>query len=155
MDKEFHPTPCNGCNYLSILWLTKNHVNKRGPWTLYHIRHWTVINYVKTNVDLLIQRMLYAVHFKSMMSVGNSTGRQQRYFGDVRYAIIYNAIVEDTYMIEVHLLKKQKTSYSPCSPANLSSLMKYLNIAGFFFFGGWGFMQGYFAGTNATMRLWP
>ena len=31
MDKQFYPTPYNICNYLSMLWLTLNHVCKRGP----------------------------------------------------------------------------------------------------------------------------
>ena len=31
MDKKFHPTLCNGCNYLSILGVKLNHVCVRGP----------------------------------------------------------------------------------------------------------------------------
>ena len=31
MDKEFHPTLYNGCNYLSMVGLDLNHVSKRGP----------------------------------------------------------------------------------------------------------------------------
>ena len=31
MDKQFHPTFYNGCNYLSMLGLKLNHVSKRGP----------------------------------------------------------------------------------------------------------------------------
>ena len=31
IDKQFHPTLYNGCNDLSMLWLTLNNVNKRGP----------------------------------------------------------------------------------------------------------------------------
>ena len=31
MDKLFHPTLYNGCNYLSMLGLKLNHVSKRGP----------------------------------------------------------------------------------------------------------------------------
>ena len=30
MDKKYHPTPYNGCNYLSILELKSIHVSKRG-----------------------------------------------------------------------------------------------------------------------------
>ena len=32
MDKQFHPTFYNGCNYLSMLGLKLNHVSKRGHW---------------------------------------------------------------------------------------------------------------------------
>ena len=32
MDKLFHPTLYNGCNYLSMLGLKVNHVSKRGHW---------------------------------------------------------------------------------------------------------------------------
>ena len=32
MDKLFHPTVYNECNYLSMLGLKLNHVSKRGPW---------------------------------------------------------------------------------------------------------------------------
>ena len=32
MDKLFHPTLNNGCNYLSMLGLKLNHDRKRGPW---------------------------------------------------------------------------------------------------------------------------
>ena len=32
MDKWFHPTHHNGCNYLSLLGLKLIHVSKRGPW---------------------------------------------------------------------------------------------------------------------------
>ena len=32
MDKQFHPTIYNGCNYLSMPGLKFNHVSKRGPW---------------------------------------------------------------------------------------------------------------------------
>ena len=32
MDKWFHPTHFNGCNYLSMLGLRLIHVSKRGPW---------------------------------------------------------------------------------------------------------------------------
>ena len=31
MDKLFHPTLYNGCNYIYMLGLKLNHVNKRGP----------------------------------------------------------------------------------------------------------------------------
>ena len=34
MDKWFHPTLYNGCNYLSMLGLKLNHVSKRGPMEL-------------------------------------------------------------------------------------------------------------------------
>ena len=34
MDKWFHSTLYNGCNYLSMLGLKLNHVSKRGPWWL-------------------------------------------------------------------------------------------------------------------------
>ena len=41
MDKWFHPTLYNGCNYLSMLGLKLNHVSKRGPWvdSCYSITH--------------------------------------------------------------------------------------------------------------------
>ena len=32
MDKQSHPTHCNGCDYLFILGLMLIHVSKRGPW---------------------------------------------------------------------------------------------------------------------------
>ena len=32
MDKWFHTTLCNGCNYLSMLELGSTHVSQRGPW---------------------------------------------------------------------------------------------------------------------------
>ena len=32
MDKKFHPTVYDGCNYLPMLGLKINHVSKRGPW---------------------------------------------------------------------------------------------------------------------------
>ena len=31
MDDLFHPTICNGCDYLSMLELKFNHVSDRGP----------------------------------------------------------------------------------------------------------------------------
>ena len=34
MDKKFHLTLYNGCNYLSMLGLKLNHISKRGPWRL-------------------------------------------------------------------------------------------------------------------------
>ena len=33
MDKWFHPTHYNGCNYLSMPWLKLIHVSKRGYWS--------------------------------------------------------------------------------------------------------------------------
>ena len=32
MDKQFHPTLYNGCNYLSMLGIKLNHASERGPW---------------------------------------------------------------------------------------------------------------------------
>ena len=36
MDKLFHPTHYNGCNYLSMLGLKLIHVSKRGHWSSIH-----------------------------------------------------------------------------------------------------------------------
>ena len=43
MDKQFHPTFCNGCNYLSMLGLKLNYDSKRGPWNpdTKNILNWT------------------------------------------------------------------------------------------------------------------
>ena len=40
MDKQFHPTHYNGCNYLSMLGLKLNHVSKRGPRLVMNHREW-------------------------------------------------------------------------------------------------------------------
>ena len=44
MDKWFHPTVYNGCNYLSMLGLKLNHVSKSGHWQhmqVIDLEHWT------------------------------------------------------------------------------------------------------------------
>ena len=48
MDTYFHPTPYNGCDYLSVLGLKLNHVSKRGPWyqpQWFENRHGALGNY--------------------------------------------------------------------------------------------------------------
>ena len=37
LDKKFHSTLSNGCNYLSMLRVKLNHVSKRGPWWIYKV----------------------------------------------------------------------------------------------------------------------
>ena len=42
MDKLFHPTVYNGCNYLSMLGLKLNQVSKRGPWCQWPLQHGSI-----------------------------------------------------------------------------------------------------------------
>ena len=45
MDKSFHPTVHNGCNYLSILGLKLNHVSKRGHRKIYFVQKQILLSF--------------------------------------------------------------------------------------------------------------
>ena len=55
MDRLFHPTHYNGCNYLSMLGFKLNHVSKRGPRRMIH-------GMVNQKYAFFSQVWLYPIH---------------------------------------------------------------------------------------------
>ena len=53
MDKSFHPTLYQACNYLSMLWLKLNHVSKWGHWC----RIFALVNCIWETGPALVQIM--------------------------------------------------------------------------------------------------
>ena len=85
MDKSFHPTLYNGCNYLSMMTLKLNHVSKKEPMCLCD----------QGSIPHLLHFYQVTKHSSKTLIVGNSVVSRQTPPASIWFAVNwYNSIVQ-------------------------------------------------------------